>query len=95
MQTNLPQDTRGAPIFMVVATVGSIPEASLIAGRLRSLGIPAFIHTEGILPTLGLTTGSRVLVPQEYYEAAQCVLEPLDEMDWLDDGEAPDADAEL
>src|SRR5271165_6437505 len=86
-QNNLPQDSRGEPIWMVVATTGSIPEAAIIVGRLHSLGIPALIHNEGALPSLGLTFGSKVLVPEKYYAASLLVLEPDESTPWLDDGD--------
>jgi len=87
---DLPLRASGEPILMVM----SVPEAAIIAGRLKSMGIPAFIHTQGALPAAGLALGSKVLVPEKYYEAAMLVLQPDDSTPWLEDGEG-DGDEDI
>lgn len=83
------------PNWMVVAKTNDLMEASMIAGRLQSLGIPAFIQRESLSTVLGLSWGplseTKVLVPEEYYDAAMLTLEP-DDMLWLDDGNVDDLD---
>ncbi len=78
------------PNWIVVAKTNDLTEASIIAGRLQSLGIPAFVQRESLSTVLGLSWGplseAKVLVPEDYYEAAMATLEP-DDLLWLDDGE--------
>lgn len=77
------------PAWFVVATTAGVMEASIIAGRLESLGIPATIFREAAGAALGLTIGmgqARVLVPEKYYELAMATLDPND-LPALDDGE--------
>jgi hypothetical protein len=86
---------RGQPVWMVVATASGIAEAAIIAGRLESLGIPAYIDRESLGAVLGLTVGigqARVVVPQQFYEAALAVLEPDPDIPWLGDGDDMDED---
>lgn len=78
------------PIWMVVAT-GSYLEATIISGRLTSLGIPNHIHRESVGMVLGLSIGlgeAQVVVPEAYYEAARAILEPDDSLPWLTDGDS-------
>ena len=67
-------------------TAGPI-EAAIIVGRLQSMGIAAVVYAEGALPSLGISTGSKVLVHEKHYEAAMLVLQPDDDILWLEDGE--------
>jgi hypothetical protein len=80
--------------WMVVATTYGMTEASIIAGRLHSLGIPAVIHREAASAALALLVGplgeARVLVPEAYYDLAMATLEPDDSLPWLGDGEEED-----
>ncbi len=66
-------------------------EASIIAGRLESLGIPVLVQRESAAAAFGLTYGplaeARVLVPEKYYELAMAALEPDDSLLQLDDGD--------
>ena len=79
------------PTWIVVAKTFGVTEASIIAGRLHSLGIPAIVQREAAGSALGLSYGplgeARVLVPQEYYELAVATLEPDESTPWLTDGE--------
>lgn len=76
---------------MVVAKTFGVTEASIIAGRLHSLGIPAIVQREAASSVFGLSVGplgeARVLVPEEYYELAVATLEPDDSTPWLTGGE--------
>ncbi len=80
--------------WMVVARTFGMTEASIIAGRLHSLGIPAVIHREAASTALALMVGplgeARVLVPQAYYDLAMATLEPDDSLPWLGDGDEED-----
>jgi hypothetical protein len=80
--------------WMVVATTYGMTEASIIAGRLHSLGIPAVIHREAVSTALALVVGplgeARVLVPEAYYDLAMATLEPDDSLPWLGDGDEED-----
>ncbi|MCC7209867.1 MAG: DUF2007 domain-containing protein [Anaerolineae bacterium] len=85
---------REQPVWMVVATTGGVTEAAIIAERLKSLGIPAFIDRESLGAVLGLTVGmgqARVVVPEPFYDAAMAVLEPDPDIPWLGDGDEDDA----
>jgi hypothetical protein len=77
--------------WMVVARTFGITEASIIAERLHSLGIPAVIHREAASTALAVVVGplgeARVLVPQAYYDLAMATLEPDDSVPWLDEGD--------
>jgi hypothetical protein len=81
---------------MVVARTFGMTEASIIAGRLHSLGIPAVIHREAASMALAVVVGplgeARVLVPEAYYDLAMATLEPDDALPWLDDGEEDESD---
>ncbi len=87
---NLP--TKRDENWMVVARANGVTEASIIAGRLESLGIPVVIQREAASAALGLIYGpmaeARVLVPEKYYEFAMATLEPDDSLLQLDDGES-------
>lgn len=86
---------RKQPVWMVVASTNGVTEAAIIAGRLKSLGIPAFIDREALGAVLGLTVGmgqARVVVPEKFYDAAMAILEPDPNIPWLDDGDGEDED---
>ena len=75
---------------MVVATAYSMAEAAIIAGRLQSLGIPAFVRRESVgLLIFGDGPGAqaKVLVPEKYYEMSIATLEPDEDILLLGDGE--------
>ncbi len=80
--------------WMVVAKTNGMTEASIVAGRLESLGIPVVIQREAASAAFGLIYGplaeARVLVPEKYYELAMAALEPDDSLLQLDDGEPGD-----
>ncbi len=82
------------PTWMVVAKTSGATEASIIAGRLHSLGIPAIVQREAVSTAFGLSVGplaeARVLVPEAFYDAAMATLEPDESLLWLTDGEADD-----
>jgi len=83
----------GEPVWMVVATATGVTEASIIAGRLQSLGIPTMIHREAVSSALPLSFGlgqASVVVPEKFYDVAMQILEPDTETPWLEDGEADD-----
>ncbi len=87
--SNLP--AKGQENWMVVAKANGVTEASIIAGRLQSLGIPVVVQREAASAAFGLTVGpfaeARVLVPEKYYELAMATLEPDDSLLQLDDGD--------
>lgn len=96
----MPRTDKG-PVWMVVATAAGVAGASIIAGRLQSLGIPALIHRESLGVVLGLSIGmgqATVVVPEQYYEAAMAALDPDQSIPWLEDGddesEYPDDDSD-
>jgi hypothetical protein len=68
-----------SPNWIIVATTAGVLEAQMIAGRLESLGIPAFVSYEPAGAALGLSVGALgradVLVPEEYFERAAALLE--------------------
>ncbi len=82
------------PTWYVVATTFGLTEASIIAGRLQSLGIPTTIHREAAGAALGLSIGrlgqAQVLVPEKYYDFAMATLEPDESLLTLDDGDEVD-----
>jgi hypothetical protein len=83
------------PVWIVVATTAGITEASIIAERLKSLGIPSMVHQEPLGGVLGLSIGmgqARVVVPEAYYEVTMRILEPDESIPWLEDGEEEDGD---
>ena len=73
-----PGDTREVR-WTVVETTPGITPAEIIAGRLRSEGIPARAWQEGAGEALGLFVGvlgmGHVVVPEEYAEQARAILE--------------------
>lgn len=79
-----------SPTWMVVANTNGVAQAEIIAGRLKSVGIPAIIHREAVGAALGLTIGlgqAVVAVPEAYYEPALAVLTPDPSVLWVGDGE--------
>jgi hypothetical protein len=71
-------------------------EAEIVAGRLRSEGIPAIIRGEILGAIYGLTTGSlaaaNVLVPALLAEKALAILTSAVEWDESEQGEVSDGD---
>jgi len=71
---NVPRAVR----WTVVETASGITAAEIIAGRLRSEGIPARAWQEGAGEALGLLVGvlgtGHVVVPEEYAEQARAIL---------------------
>jgi hypothetical protein len=69
-------------------------EAEIVAGRLQSEGIPAFIRGEALGPIYGLTTGglaaSVVLVPAPLAEKALDIL--YTDSEWVEWDESDDVD---
>jgi hypothetical protein len=85
--------------WIVVATTSGITEAAMIAGRLKSLGIPAIVQNEPIGAVLGLSIGrfgeAKVAVPEGFFDRAIDILEPgpdllEDEYDDSDDEQDTD-----
>jgi len=79
--------TQDGQTWYVVATALGMMEAEIIAGSLRTAGIPVYLFREaaGAVPiplSYGLG-GVEVAVPEAYYEEALALLEP-------DDKEPPD-----
>ena len=79
--------------WLVVLTTHGVMEATMIAERLRSLGIPAIVHNEPLGAIYGLTIGplgeAKVLVPESFFDRAT---EALDDGSQLldDDDELPE-----
>ena len=65
-----------------MARMPGITEATMLAERLKSLGVPAVVQNEPVALALGLTIGpyaqARVLVPEGFFEQALELLEPPD-----------------
>ncbi|NWF68525.1 MAG: DUF2007 domain-containing protein [Chloroflexi bacterium] len=83
--TNKPIPSQHAPHWVVVYVALGISEAYLIANRLKSEGIVAFVDQEPAAGALGINIGLgeiRVLVHESDYDAALLILEP-DEPDQL------------
>src|SRR5258706_15657208 len=87
--------------WIVVAITAGITEATMIAERLKSLGIPAIVQNEPIGAVIGLSIGkfgeARVAVQESFFHNALNVLEPgdpllEDEYDELDEGDEYDTD---
>jgi hypothetical protein len=72
--------------WMVVYTTYSSPEAHIIAGRLESEGIHAWVHQEPFGSAMGFTVGPlgevKVVVYSDDYERALAILD-VDERDAL------------
>ncbi|HRE47685.1 MAG TPA: DUF2007 domain-containing protein [Aggregatilineales bacterium] len=72
---------RNGMLWAVVAVAFGESEAAILAGRLQSLGIPAFLEREAlgsVLP-LGIGIGQiRILVPEDAYELAMAILYPAE-----------------
>jgi hypothetical protein len=68
------------PQWMVVYTTFNSPEAHIVAGRLKSEGIPALVHQAPGASAIGIHIGSlgevTVLVREEDYWKAIEILEP-------------------
>lgn len=77
-----PQDE--PPSWMVVVSTYNTIEAHIIAGRLQSEGIGAWVHQDPFGSAMGFTVGAfgevKVLVDAANYDAALAILEdePLD-----------------
>jgi hypothetical protein len=61
--------------WTVIAEMGSLIEAEIIAGLMRSFAIPVFVQYESIGRILGIMPMYRVLVPTAYEERAFLLLE--------------------
>jgi hypothetical protein len=65
--------------WMVVFMTNNLPEAHIIAGRLESEGIPAWVHQQAGANAFGITVGLlgeiRVLVDPQHYEQALAIIE--------------------
>jgi hypothetical protein len=81
---------------MVVYVASNEPEAYVIAGRLQSEGIEAFVHQEPVGRAYGLSVGPlgevKVLVRPDHYDQALTILDDdeflSDETDIIpDDGD--------
>ena len=68
------------PTWIVVARMPGVTEATMLAERLKSLGVPAVVQNEPVALALGLAIGpyaqARVLVPEGFFEQALELLEP-------------------
>ncbi len=84
--SNLQHDSQN---WLVVLTTQGVMEATMIAERLRSLGIPAIVHNEPLGAIYGLTIGplgeAKVLVPESFFDRASEALD--DGSQSLDDDE--------
>ncbi len=95
MVKNVPAPRDNTPNWMVVATTYGMTEAAIIAGRLQSLGIPAFVQRESAALMIfgdGPGAQAKVLVPERYYEMAMATIEPDEDLPWLEDGEDEEDD---
>ena len=75
-----PLDQKPAPpAWMVVYTTNNSTEAHIVAGRLQSEGIGAWVHQEPFGSAMGITVGMlgevRVLVSAQEYDHAIAVLD--------------------
>lgn len=76
------------PLWVVVATCNML-EATIIAERLKSFGIPTYIHRESLGAIFGLSIGlgtAEVVVPEKFQSAAEAVLYPDEDIVRLEDG---------
>jgi hypothetical protein len=75
--------------WMVVYIATSEPEAYIVAGRLKSEGIEAFVHQEPIAKAYGFSVGTlgeiKVLVSAEDYDRALAILDEDAEADNSED----------
>ena len=71
--------------WIEVASTAGITAAQILAGRLKSEGIPARAWQEGAGQATGLVVGllgtGHVVVPEEYAEEAREILEDVDSED--------------
>lgn len=91
------RDKNSGTNWIVVASVASI-EAEIIAGRLKSLGVPVFLQREAAAAAIGLTIGVgavKILVPESHYKFVMATLYPDESLPWLSDGEEDDEDDEF
>ncbi|MFN8454834.1 MAG: DUF2007 domain-containing protein [Anaerolineae bacterium] len=85
------------PVRWVSVGVFAPVEATIIAGRLESEGIPAVTQQEAVGAALGLTVGplgsTRVLVPEPLAEQARAILaETFEEDVEIDEGKEDGAE---
>jgi hypothetical protein len=94
MSTTLPDKIN--PNWYVVATVGSVTEATIIIGRLEHLGVPAVMRGSTLSGALGLTIGTtvKVLVPEKFYDFAYAAVNLDPDVALLEDGESSDEDSD-
>lgn len=66
--------------WMVVFATHILQEAHIVAGRLKSEDIPAFVEYEPGASAIGISIGNlgekRVVVEQQFYEKAMALLYP-------------------
>jgi hypothetical protein len=77
-----------------IAVYGSKLEAELAKQRLAASGIPAFVGSDtagGMIPSLGMAEGHRLLVQAEQVDAAVALLEDSDAGD-LEGADSGDPD---
>ncbi len=95
MDERFPSTRRGPDNrpWYVVATAYGEAEAAIVAGLLKTAGIPTWVYWESAGRALGLTMGvlgtTDILTPEEYYEEAMVLLEG-DDVDLLESGSALD-----
>ena len=69
--------------WKLVASAAGLTTAMVIAGRLKSEGIPVHAWQEGAGQAIGLTVGilgtAHVAVPEEYADQARRILEDVDD----------------
>lgn len=90
MTKKLQSQSNNEPDWLVVYTTAVLPEAHIIAGRLRSEGIEPYIHTQPGASAMGITLGTfggiSVLVRPADYDAAMHILHAAaDDADTLPD----------
>lgn len=65
--------------WLVVFMTNNLPEAHIIAGRLKHEGIPAWVHQQAGANAFGITVGLlgeiRVLVEPHHYDQARAIIE--------------------
>lgn len=70
------------PDWIAVCVTHNLPEAHIIAGKLRTYDIPAMIHQEAGASAIGITLGNlgeiKILVSPADYERALELLQPAD-----------------
>ena len=87
--SNLSAPQKRKPEWMVVYLTYSPPEAYIVAGRLQSEGIGAWVHQPAGANAIGITIGPlgevRVLVDAPDYDRALAILETDEPAELTDD----------